>query len=90
MKIFQAAALQISAALSDMLEGGKEGRQGIPTRLCQQNSIRSIRRVFKWHDQIVVIDVPADLRYENVKGRAIMHADTCWQLSAEEQALPVG
>jgi hypothetical protein len=79
-EFFKRQALQVTAALSDMLE--REGREKELARYTDQAVTAKFdtlnpRGVFKWHDQIVVIDefMPTS-GMENVKkGEAILHAD---------------
>jgi hypothetical protein len=79
-EFFKIQGLQITAALSDLLE--REGREKELTKytdkaVTAQFDTINPRGVFKWHDQIIVIDefMPTS-GIENVKkGEAILHAD---------------
>jgi len=79
-EFFRKQEMLVSAALSDKLE--KEGREKELARYTNQAVTAQFdtlnpRGVFKWHDQIIVIDefTPTS-GIENVKkGEAIMHAD---------------
>lgn len=79
-EFFRRQELLVSAALSDKLE--KEGREKELAKYTDQAVTAHFdtlnpRGVFKWHDQIIVIDefIPTS-GIENVKkGEAIMHAD---------------
>jgi hypothetical protein len=79
-EFFRRHELMVSAALSDKLE--KEGREKELAKYTDQAVTAHFDRlnprgVFKWHDQIIVIDefIP-NSGIENVKkGEAIMHAD---------------
>ncbi|MBN1789986.1 MAG: hypothetical protein JW830_05785, partial [Bacteroidales bacterium] len=79
-EFFRRQELLVSAALSDKLE--KEGREKELARYTNQAVTAKFdtlnpRGVFKWHDQVIVIDefIPTS-GIENVKkGEAIMHAD---------------
>ncbi len=79
-EFFKRQGLQVTAALSDMLE--RAGREKELARYTDQAITAKFdtlnpRGVFKWHDQIVVIDefMPTS-GMENVKkGEAILHAD---------------
>ncbi len=79
-EFFKRQELLVSAALSDKLE--KEGREKELARYTNQAVTAKFdtlnpRGVFKWHDQVIVIDefIPTS-GIENVKkGEAIMHAD---------------
>jgi len=79
-EFFKIQGLQITAALSDLLE--REGREKELAKYTDQSVTAQFdtlnpRGVFKWHDQIIVIDefIPTS-GIENVKkGEAILHAD---------------
>lgn len=79
-EFFKIQGLQITAALSDLLE--REGREKELAKYTDQAVTAQFdtlnpRGVFKWHDQIIVIDefIPTS-GIENVKkGEAILHAD---------------
>jgi hypothetical protein len=79
-EFFRRQGLLVSAALSDKLE--KEGREKELAKYTNQAVTAQFdtlnpRGVFKWHDQVIVIDefIPTS-GIENVKkGEAIMHAD---------------
>ncbi len=79
-EFFKRQGLLIAAALSDMLE--REGREKELARYTNQAVTAQFdtlnpRGVFKWHDQIVVIDefLPTSGMESVKKGEAIMHAD---------------
>ena len=77
---FKKQGLVVASALSDLLE--REGREKELARYTDQSVTAKFDTlnpcgVFKWHDQIIVIDefLPSS-GMENVKkGEAIMHAD---------------
>jgi hypothetical protein len=79
-EFFKRQGLQVTAALSDILD--REGREQELARYTDQAVTAKFdtlnpRGVFKWHDQIVVIDefLPTSSMENVKKGEAILHAD---------------
>jgi len=77
---FKKKAMQLTSAMSDLLD--REGREKELGRYTDQSVIAFFDTinpcgVFKWHDQIIVIDefIPTSSMENVKKGEAIIHAD---------------